>query len=226
MKREEFKLLIEDWKRNFVTEDELVSNTLNEGYTELDRMILEEGLSDLFNKKVLKDLGLTLSMVAALSPIAQRALITGHSQMNNNPTITQDYKDSHTQGGIHSAVNKLYSTYGLHSVKAHEIDGTIENSLKKSDDYKEFKEWADKEANKISNERVTQDSDDKFTKANNAWNKWMTGKDGNGGNVIIQNLGNANRDQDTGINADHQVKIIMINYFMKQLESKNIGITK
>jgi|13_taG_2_1085334.scaffolds.fasta_scaffold58792_2 hypothetical protein len=47
MKRNEFKLLMEDWKRNFVVEDSVVSNTLNEGYTELDRMVLEEGLKDI-----------------------------------------------------------------------------------------------------------------------------------------------------------------------------------
>ena len=47
MKRDEFKLLMEDWKRNFVAEDEVVPGFLNEGYTELDRMILEEGLKDM-----------------------------------------------------------------------------------------------------------------------------------------------------------------------------------
>ena len=46
MKRSEFKLLMEDWKRNFVEEDDVVSNTLNEGYSELDYMILEEGIKD------------------------------------------------------------------------------------------------------------------------------------------------------------------------------------
>jgi len=47
MKRNEFKLLMEDWKKNFAVEGEVVSSTLNEGYTELDRAILEEGIKDM-----------------------------------------------------------------------------------------------------------------------------------------------------------------------------------
>jgi len=89
MKRNEFKLLMEDWKRNFSTEDSVVSKTLNEGYTELDRMILEEGLKDNpLIQKVMK-LGIPLSLAATL--LSSGLLNTQDTQQNVDNRSTVEY---------------------------------------------------------------------------------------------------------------------------------------
>ena len=66
MKRNEFKLLMEDWKKNFAVEGEVVSSTLNEGYTESDRAILEEGIKDMPIVKTAMRFGLSLAAATLL----------------------------------------------------------------------------------------------------------------------------------------------------------------
>lgn len=87
MKRNEFKLLMEDWKRNFSTEDSVVSSTLNEGYTELDRMILEEGLKDNPVIQKIVKLGVPLGLAATL--LSAGLLNTQDTQQNvdNRPAV-------------------------------------------------------------------------------------------------------------------------------------------
>jgi hypothetical protein len=106
MKRNEFKLLMEDWKRNFSTEDSVVSKTLNEGYTELDRMILEEGLKDNpLIQKVMK-LGIPLSLAATL--LSSGLLNTQDTQQNVDNRSTVEYPAG--VGSMLSAPAQSYDT--------------------------------------------------------------------------------------------------------------------
>ena len=82
MKRNEFKLLMEDWKKNFAVEGEVVSSTLNEGYTELDRAILEEGIKDMPIIKAAMALGATATLATALY---NAGLLNKNTENTKNP---------------------------------------------------------------------------------------------------------------------------------------------
>jgi len=61
MKRNEFKILMEDWKKNLAVEEEVIYRSLNEGYTDLDHLLLNEGylndnISDILNEGFMTDL--------------------------------------------------------------------------------------------------------------------------------------------------------------------------
>lgn len=89
MKRNEFKLLMEDWKKNFAVEGEVFSSTLNEGYTELDRAILEEGIKDMPIVKT----AIGLFGVAAISTLFN---------MSDGLNIITQMVDSYKRPGITS----------------------------------------------------------------------------------------------------------------------------
>jgi len=156
MKRNEFKLLMEDWKRNFVTEDEVVSNTLNEGYTELDRMILEEGLMDNpVIKKVVK-LGVPLGLAATLF---SSGLLNNNYSTDSNTVNTK-------KGGIHQTVNDEGYPAGVGSFLG--IPSTSDNieyqELFNSDDVQNILDNLDDLSEKSVTEAISNYVDSKLEK--------------------------------------------------------------
>ena len=136
MRRDEFKLLMEDWKRNFVIEDEVVSNTLNEGYTELDRMILEEGLKDNpVIQKVVK-LGIPLSLAATLFSSGLLNTQGTNADQDHSPRITH----SQTFAPQSSEVGKEYQDLDIGNENMKSPIDNIESDFKE-----DFKEMQSKE---------------------------------------------------------------------------------